>query len=102
MTKYGIGTNAIIKSSAKLRKWDKRVLECYELGSERAVFKWSSETGIHWLSQLCNEEEAQLRAETYDYLLSNTSRPQKVEGGRGDPLLVLVRGSLPRHKDTLT
>ena len=87
MAEYGVGTNAIIKSSAKPRKGDKHVLQCCQVGREHAVFKWSSETGVLWLSQLCNEEGTHLRVETYNRLISNTSKPHKVEGGKTPKIL---------------
>ena len=30
---------------------------------------WSTETGVHWLSQMCNEKETHLRDEVYDRLI---------------------------------
>ena len=68
----GIGTNAVIGSPAMPRQRERHVLDCYEVGREQEVFKWSSESDVYWLSQKCNEEVAHLRVETYDRLLSST------------------------------
>ena len=81
MAKYGIGTNAIVRSSAAPRQHDRRILDCCERGKEQEVHKWSARTGIHWLSQLCNEEGTHLRTEVHNRLLSNTSQPHRSEGG---------------------
>ena len=90
MAKYGTGTNAIFKSSAKPRKGDRRVLHCCEDGQEQAVFKWSTETGMHWLSHMCNEEGTHLWDGIYDRLISNTSRPHKEEGGTTPKVLCWI------------
>ncbi len=63
------------------RQHDKHILDCCEKGKEQEVHRWSAQTGIHWLSQLCNEEGAHLRTEVHHRLLSNTSQSHKVAGG---------------------
>ena len=63
------------------RQHDKHTLDCCEKGKDQEVHKWSAQTGIYWLSQLCNEEGTHLRTEVHNRLLSNTSQPHKVIGG---------------------
>ena len=67
-----------------------RVLHCCEVGREQAVFKWSSETGVHWLNHMRNEEGTHLRDETYDRLISNASRPHEAEGGTTHKVLCWI------------
>ena len=81
MPKYGIGMNAFIRISAMPRHQNRHVLNCFEAGREWKVFKWSSETGVHWPSEMYNAEGTLLGAETHDRLLSNTSQPRAAGGG---------------------
>ena len=63
----------MLDGSAKPREHNKHVLACCRPEDEQAVFKWSTQTGVRWLSQLSDEAGTHLRKETLSRMTSNTS-----------------------------
>ena len=63
----------MLGESAKPREHDRHVLDCCIAKDEQAVFKWSTWTGVRWLSQLRGETGAHPKRETISRMLSGTS-----------------------------
>ena len=75
MAKYGIDTNAMLEDSEQPREHDRHIMGCCPLGREQEVFKWSDETAVRWLSQLCDKAGTQIRTEALNRLTSDASVP---------------------------
>ena len=50
MAKYGIGTNTMLDWTAKPLEHNEHILKCGPTEDEQTVFKWSTHTGVRWLS----------------------------------------------------
>ena len=74
MVKYGAEQTRWYGARPSHRGNCRHVIDSCKEGRKQEVFKWSSKTGVKWSSQLCNEEDAHLRTETHNRLISNTSQ----------------------------
>ena len=72
MAKYGTGTNTMMEDSAKPLERDRHALGSCLADHEQVVFKWSTRTGVEWLSQLCDEAGTHPRKEALSRMLSST------------------------------
>ena len=94
MAKYNVGTNVVRLSSSKPREHDKHVMECCTPEMEHETFKWVVQTGVTWLSQLCNEAGTHLRTEPLSRMTSNTSVPHTAAGAQTARVLDCILSSL--------
>ena len=94
MAKYGIGTNAILEDSEQPREHDRHIMDCCPPGRDQEVFKWPAETGVRWLSQLCDEAGTHLRTETLNRLTSNTSVPNAANGHASAKIMSAILSEL--------
>ena len=94
MAKYGTGTNAVQMSSTKPREPGKHVLGCCPADREQGFFKWPISTGVKWLSQLCDEAGAHLRAGTLNRLTWNTTVLQAADGVETARMLDCILGEI--------
>ena len=77
------------------------ILACCPPEDEQAASKWSTQTGVRWLSQLCNEADTHPTKETLSRMLFNTSVLHAAAGAETTRALTsILRGELQTDPKT--